>query len=244
MAEQKKRLGELLVESNIVTEGDIERALRYQGQYGCKIGQALVALNILTESKLLAALRYHFGLPVVDLSKTEIPPNIIRLVSGEMAERYSAVPLRLEQTKKGKTLFVVMSNPVDLNAIEELQFTAGYKISPVLARESDLQAALSKYYEVKRRPIGAISVSLDDDSDTGEMTIIQGGEEIKIVLDSEEKKELEKTQEEGPEKDRLKMNYEMMLKELKLWKAVVKLLINKGVITMKELEEALTKKDE
>lgn len=244
MAEQKKRLGELLVENNIVTEADIERALRYQNQYGCKIGQALVALNILTENKLLAALRYHYGLPVVDLGKAEIPPSIIRLVSSEMAERYAAVPLRLEQTKKGKTLFVVMSNPVDLNAIEELQFIAGYKISPVLAKESDLQTALLKYYDIRTRPIGAISVSLGDDTDTGEMTIIQGGEEIRIVLDSEEKKELEKTQEEGPGKEQLKINYEMMLKELKLWKAVVKLLINKGFITMEELKEALTMKEE
>ncbi|MBN1574805.1 MAG: hypothetical protein JW984_16535 [Deltaproteobacteria bacterium] len=244
MAEQKKRLGELLIENNIVSEEDIQRALRYQNQYGCKIGQALVALNILSENKLLAALRYHYGLPVVDLGKMEIPPSIIRLVSGEMAERYTAVPLRLEQTKKGKTLFVVMSNPVDLNAIEELQFTAGYKINPVLAKESDIQAALLKYYNVRTRPVGAISISLEDDTDTGEMTIIQGGEEIRIVLNSEEKKELEKTQEEGSGNDQLKMNYEMMLKELKLWKAVVKLLINKGFITMDELKEALTKKEE
>ena len=244
MTETKKRLGVLLVESNIVSEDDIERALRYQNQHGCKIGQALVALNILSENKLLAALRYHFGLPVVDLANTEIPPSIIRLISGEMAERYTAVPLRLEQTKKGKTLFVVMSNPVDLNAIEELQFIAGYKISPVLAKESDLQGALNRYYNVKTRPIGAISVSLEDEPDAGEMTIIQGGEEIRIVLNSEEKKELEKSQEDGSDEGHLKMNYEMVLKELKLWKAVVKLLINKGFITMEELKEALTKKDE
>ncbi len=244
MVEQKKLLGELLVENNIVTEDDIQRALRYQNQYGCKIGQALVSLNIITENKLLAALRYHCGLPVVDLGNIEIPPQIIRLISGEMAERYTAVPVRIEETGKGKTLLVVMSNPSDLNAIEELQFIAGYKISPVLAKESDLQAALLKYYDIKTRPIGAISVSLEDDSDAGEMTIIQGGEEIRIVLNSEEKKELEKSQEDGSGEGQLKMNYEMVLKELKLWKAVVKLLINKGFITMQELEESLTKKDE
>lgn len=234
MAEQKQRLGDLLVEKNIVSEYDIQRALIHQEQYGGKIGQALVALNILSEDKLLAVLRYHFGIPVVDLERLEIRPEIIRLISAEMAERYVAVPIKVQETGKGKTLFVVMSNPMDLNAIEELQFAAGYKISPVLAKESDIQAALKKYYRLKGKATGPVKVSVGEESGADEMTIIQGGEEFKIG--GEKKKEEKTAGEVGPDPD---IDYDQMMKEKMLWRALIKLLVDKGVITMSELEEML-----
>jgi type IV pilus assembly protein PilB len=234
MADYKQRLGDLLVEKNIVSEYDIQRALIHQEQYGGKIGQALVALNILSEDKLLAALRYHFGLPVVDLGRTEIPPHIIRFISAEMAERYTAVPIKIKETGKGKTLLVVMSNPMDINAIEELQFAAGYKISPVLAKESDIQAALKKYYRLKGRSDSAVKVSVGEGSDVDEMTIIQGGEEFKI---GGEKKKEGKPAGEGSSD----MDYEQIMKEKRLWRALIKLLVDKGVITMNELEEMLSR---
>ena len=236
MAEPRKRLGDLLIEMNIVTENDILRALKHQQQYGCKIGQSLVALNILSEDKLLATLRYHFGLPVVDIKKININPEIIRLISEEMAERYSAIPIKIEELRTGKTLMMVMSNPLDLNAIEELQFAAGYKISPVIAKESDIEAALNKYYNLKRRTAGISSVSVGEKPESDVMTIIQGGEEIRIV---DEKKPPLKPQEQPPQQGGGAVNYEAALKERKLWRALVKLLVEKEYITMKELEEML-----
>jgi len=240
MVDAKKRLGELLVEMKIVTENDINRALKHQEQYGGKIGQSLVALNILSEDKLLATLRYHFGLPVVDLINTNITPRILNLISSEMAERYIAIPIKIEETKKGKTLMMVMSNPLDLNAIEELQFAAGYKVSPVIAKESDIQAALNKYYNPKGRETDAASVSVGEKPKVDEMTIIQGGEEIRV---KEEKKPPppSKPPEKPPQQRDGAINYESSLRERKMWRALVRLLVEKEYITMKELEDMLKK---
>lgn len=240
MVDYKQRLGDLLIEKNIVSEYDIQRALIHQEQYGGKIGQALVALNILSEDKLLAALRYHFGLPVVDIGKIEIGPNIIRLISAEMAERYTAIPIKVKETGKGKTLLVAMSNPMDLNAIEELQFAAGYKISPVLAKESDIHGALKKYYRLKERDTGAVKVSVGEESDVDEMTIIQRGEEITIGGEEKRKEESPQSpQREATEEEGSEVDYEQIMKEKKLWRALIKLLVDKEYITMQELEEIL-----
>ncbi len=239
MVDAKKRLGDLLVEMKIVTENDIFRALKYQQQYGGKIGQSLVALNIISEDKLLATLRYHFGLPVVDLRKTKINTKILDLISSEMAERYTTIPVKIEESRTGKTLLMVMSNPLDINAIEELQFAAGYKVSPVIAKESDIHAALNKYYNLKGRATGATSVSVGEEPKSDEMTIIQGGEEIR-VQDEEEKPPL-KSPEKPPQQEDGATNYESGLKERKMWRALVKLLVEKEYITMKEIEEMLKK---
>lgn len=229
----------------IVTENDIFRALNHQQQYGGKIGQSLVALNIISEDKLLATLRYHFGLPVVDLIKTNINPEILNLISREMAERYTAIPIKIEELRTGKTLMMVMSNPLDINAIEELQFAAGYKISPVIAKESDIHAALNKYYNLKERATDVADVSVEEEPKSDEMTIVQVGEDI-WVQDEETKKEQKpplpsKPPEQPPQKEDGAANYEAGLKERKMWRALVKLLVEKEYITMKELEEMLKK---
>ncbi len=228
-----------MVEMKIVTENDILRALKHQQQYGCKIGQSLVALNILSEDKLLATLRYHFGLPVVDIKKINISPGILKLVSSEMAERYTVIPIKIKESSKGKSLLMVMSNPLDINAIEELQFAVGYKISPVIAKESDIQAALNKYYDLEGRATGATSVSVEEKPESDVMTIIQGGEEIR-VQEVKEKPPL-KPPEKPPQQGGGATNYEAALKERKMWRALIKLLVKKEYITIKELEEMLKK---
>jgi len=142
MALKKKRFGELLVEKKIITDDELSRALSYISKNGGRIGDALVALDILSEDQILGALRYHFGIPAVDLRRIQIQQEIIDLVPKDTAIKHRAVPFNI----KDKTLMVVMSNPMDLNAIEDIEFASGYRIQPILSKESEIANSLNTYY--------------------------------------------------------------------------------------------------
>jgi hypothetical protein len=146
MAKEKMRLGEFLVANNIITERELDRALEEQGKFKGKLGETLVYLNIITEDKLMAALRYHLGLPVVELSKNAVPPEVIRLVPKVIATRHRVVPIAVREEFGKRILSVAMANPMDIAAIEELAFITGFRITPVLARDREIREALGKYY--------------------------------------------------------------------------------------------------
>ena len=180
MAKKKMRLGEFLVDKKIISEKDLNRALKQQEQWGGRIGEALIKLNIISEDKLLAALRYNLGIPVVDLKGSEIPKNIVSLFSKKMAEKYMAVPVKLMEEANKKVLLVAMSNPMDMSAIEEIQFALGLRVQPVLARSKDINFSLHHHYDI---PVGYEAekgVSPQNRPDSNGMTIITGGGEIKI----------------------------------------------------------------
>lgn len=143
---EKMRLGDLLLEKKIVTENDIQMALEHLRVHGGKLGQALVTLQIITEDKLLAALRHHLNVPSVDLKAKEVPEEIINMMPGDLAKKYIAVPVKRDDSSGKRRLFVAMSDPLDLGAIEEMQFVTGFRITPVLCKESEILPAVEKYY--------------------------------------------------------------------------------------------------
>lgn len=263
MAEEKMRFGDFLVSRKIITTDQLNRALLHQQQWEGRLGEALIFLRIMSEDKLLAALKYHLEIPIIDIEELDIAPKVIKLIPKKMAEKYKAVPIRLTLSFGKKTLLIAMSDPLDISAIEELQFAAGYKIQPVLSKERSIKSALGKYYNVE---MGYISTNTkaekteivsnkgnDDDADV--MTIIRGGDELKIsssgeVLydngetimpgnindDSEANDDYEALARDMAPEDE---NIREIKKENKLLRALVKILIEKEYITIEEIKEKL-----
>jgi len=262
MAKQKIRLGDLLVSKNIITEEELQKALGYVRKNGVKIGDALVQLNIISEDKLLAALRYHFGITAVDLKNIIINDNIIKLVPREIAKKHKVVPYKIEGTAAKKTLMVVMSNPTDLNAITELEFITGYRIQPVISKDSEILAALKQYYDIVIERVAPRKKTPKDDNESKGMTIIRGGEEVKIVgkeeapeeadvLDSvfelpyeafiEEKRLFGELESELA--DDFGVPFDIIIKNRKILKALIMLLIEKEIITTSEIADMFKKKE-
>lgn len=186
MAPKKKRFGELLVEKKIITDDDLAQALSYISKNGGRVGDALVALEILTEDQLLGALRYHFGIPAVELDRIRIQQEIIDLVPKDTALKHRAVPFSI----KNKMLLVVMSNPMDLNAIEDIEFASGFRIQPILSKESEIANALNTYYlgMAPKKVIDQTSgETVDDDDNTlDDVDIVPGApidEQSDIAVD-------------------------------------------------------------
>jgi type IV pilus assembly protein PilB len=231
----KMRLGEFLVTKSIITRDDLSRALRYQENWGGKLGEALINLKIISEDKLLASLKYHLNLPVINLESLSVPPEILRLVPRESAKKFKAVPVKVGEVAGKKTLFVAMANPLDLTAIEELQFASGLRVQPVLSREKGLLLALRQLYEIDVEYFAPKQSQSVPKGASDDMTIIRAGEEVTI----------KETPASKPESDTPiapllpEQAADVGTMERKILQALIKLLIEKGHITLEELKEKM-----
>jgi type IV pilus assembly protein PilB len=136
------RLGDLFVREGLITQKQLEEALRDARDSKTRLGFALVKLGFVAENQLTRALAKQFRVPAVDLEKVKVEEKILRLVPEEVAMRHRVLPLR----KVGRTLTVAMANPTDMGAIDNLKFITRYEIEPVIVGDYTLQKHLEEYY--------------------------------------------------------------------------------------------------
>jgi type IV pilus assembly protein PilB len=136
------RLGDLFVREGLITEEQLQLALKEARQSKTRIGFALVKLGFVDENELTRALAKQFRVPAVDLAKVRVEEKILRLVPEKVAMKHRVLPLR----KTGRTLTVAMANPTDMGAIDNLKFMTRYEIEPVVVGEYTLQTHLEEYY--------------------------------------------------------------------------------------------------
>ncbi|NVN98033.1 MAG: hypothetical protein HXX17_01830 [Geobacteraceae bacterium] len=143
----RMKVGSMLVQERIITEAELEEALRNQVIFGGKIGTNLVELGYITAERLCEALSRHNGFPQVNISHLHsVPPDVIALITSETAKKYMAIPVSLEK----KRLTVAMADPNNLDAIDKLSFMTGMYINPVVIPELLLFMALERYYKIRR----------------------------------------------------------------------------------------------
>ena len=188
----KKRLGEILLEAGIINESQLQQALEYQQMWGQRLGSALVAKGFLSEEMLMRVLGSTLNMPIVDISRIRVSSDVIKIVPQKLAEKYDVVPIALESKGGGRqTLIVAMADPLNIEAVDQLKFTTGYNIRPVLSTISGIADALRKYYgsgagSGSRDPLKGRGEGADD-----KMVLIQrGGGERTIDLSSEAPEEM------------------------------------------------------
>ncbi|HKJ05288.1 MAG TPA: hypothetical protein VJ974_06815 [Geopsychrobacteraceae bacterium] len=144
-----KKLGEILLERELITTEQLEEATEIQCLYGGKLGTGLIELGAIDEDTLGLVLSKSFHLPYFKpVLLMEIPPDILALVPRQLALKHMVLPCKLQ----GKRLFLAMSDPNDLSAIDDLSFHLGYSIAPVVVPELRLALALNKYHKRKLSP--------------------------------------------------------------------------------------------
>ncbi|WP_240374715.1 GspE/PulE family protein [Bacillus piscicola] len=141
MVEKRKRLGDLLVEANVITTTQLEKALQTKTRTQ-KLGDTLVDLGFITEQQLLEVLEYQLGVPRIQLSQLKVEPNALSLISKDAALRNIVLPLRIE----GNRLITAMADPMDYFTIDEMRLATGFHIEPALALKDEIVTAIHKYY--------------------------------------------------------------------------------------------------
>ncbi|MGM7701574.1 GspE/PulE family protein [Pseudalkalibacillus sp. Hm43] len=138
------RIGELLVMNGLITEDQLENALQKQTHSFKKIGEILVEDHLITERQLAEALEFQLGIPVVNMD--EIVPNrsTIQLIHEALARKHCFIPI---EQMSGK-LKVAMVDPLNQEAIKDIQETTGMIVQPCIATRSELEMAIIDHYGV------------------------------------------------------------------------------------------------
>ncbi|HEX2770222.1 MAG TPA: hypothetical protein VHN12_13175 [Geobacteraceae bacterium] len=137
---------DMLLEAGLISREQFEEALLNRVVFGGKIGTSLIEMGFVTEENLARFLSRKLAVPYVSPEHLlAIPLAVIALIPRELALKYRAIPLSLEKRR----LNLVMADPADLKAIDEIAFITGYIVKPLVAPEVRLVQALGKYYQLE-----------------------------------------------------------------------------------------------
>lgn len=143
MTEKRQQLGTILLESGRITPDDVQRVLEYQRAHGGFFGQGLVALEIVSREEIDWALASQFDLPFIFPNADAVDREAARMVPADWALAHMAVPI----VKAGKSLTVVVADPLRQQLIEELRARTGCEIELALASATRIRELIHAVYD-------------------------------------------------------------------------------------------------
>lgn len=136
----KKRLGELLVQENIVSQDTINDALRIQVSGNKRLGGILLRMGVLSGDQLASILSQQLEIPLINID-AEFSPDARKALPRYLCNKYGALPLA---NKKNNILLMAMTDPSDQEAITDIEHYTGKVVEPCLARQTDINNAIPK----------------------------------------------------------------------------------------------------
>lgn len=141
-----RRLGEILVDAQVLGPEPLAEALDRQRESGMRLGAVLVEMGLLDEHTVVAALGAQLGLPVADLRHHPPDPEALRALPKATARRLTAIPVRAA----GTGLEVAVADPLDRSVVAELERVAGREVRLLIAAATDVRTAIDQCYRAPR----------------------------------------------------------------------------------------------
>lgn len=141
---KKLRLGDVLVNSGIISDKDLERGLIKQTGTGRKLGEVLVDEGFATEENIAWALSDQLHYDMVELQDVEIAEDIRSLVPVAVLKKYKVLPLGYSQDNM--MLRVAMADPTDITALDDINIITNMQVEPVVATPGSVMLAIDRYY--------------------------------------------------------------------------------------------------
>ncbi|WP_416825534.1 GspE/PulE family protein [Ectobacillus polymachus] len=138
------RLGDLLVQEGLISEEQLQQALKEKGPQQ-KIGDALLQRGYITEQQLMEVLEVQLGIPHVSLFRYPFDESLFHLVPKDVAKRNMVVPLK----KQGDKLYVAMADPMDYVVMNDLRLSTGFQIEPLISSKDDILRTITRYYDIQ-----------------------------------------------------------------------------------------------
>jgi len=139
----KRRMGDMLVDMGVLTEGQLTAALgEQQAKPQRRIGGILVENGYVSEESVARVLAHQLSLPFVRLAPEVVDASAPRLINGQLAKRRQCIPI----TATSDRVVLAMANPQDLITLDDVKLSSGRAVSPVVATGSDIVAAIGRYY--------------------------------------------------------------------------------------------------
>ncbi len=166
------RLGDLLVSSGVITEEQLEKALKLQKEemQGKRLGTVLIDSGMIREDQLIETLQMQLGVEFIDLNNTAIPPEMASILPKNIAKKHMVIPVKVLHND----LYLAMVDPLNFITIEEVQAATRKKVIPVIATNAAMERAVLNLYsnegaaraieEMKKDNIGDSSIEQSTDS--------------------------------------------------------------------------------
>lgn len=153
----KAPLGEQLVGADLISAQELESALDRQTKEGQRLGETLIELGLLNEDQLLPFIQRQLNLPAIRLREGLVDPLVVQLLPQEFAERLSAIAI----FKVRDTLCVAMSDPQNLQQIDEIEQVTRLTVRPIFANRSNIQRMLKRCY-AEDFEVDTVTADLDE----------------------------------------------------------------------------------
>lgn len=141
---KKLRLGDVLVNSGVITAEDLEKGLSRQKGTGRKLGEVLVDEGLVTEENIAKALSNQLQYDMVELQNVEIEEDILKLVPANVLKKYKVLPF--EYSQDNMMLRVAMADPMDMAALDDINIITNMQVEPVVATTGSVMLAIDRYY--------------------------------------------------------------------------------------------------
>ncbi|MDE6747510.1 MAG: Flp pilus assembly complex ATPase component TadA [Lachnospiraceae bacterium] len=142
---KKLRLGDVLINSGVITEEQLEKGLQLQKGSGRKLGETLVDEGIVTEDNILRALSSQLKLGIIDLQNVTIEENVLSLIPVNVLKKHKMIPFEYSPDNMN-ILRVAMADPMDMAAIDDINIITNLQVEPVVSTTRGIMIALDKYY--------------------------------------------------------------------------------------------------
>jgi type IV pilus assembly protein PilB len=138
-----KSLGALLVESRVVNDRQLEKALQRQKERGGLLGDVLIDMGFASEREVLGALAKQLNIDHISADEvTHIAPELLKMIPRRVARQYMAVPLIAHDN----VIDVAMANPFDIIAIDDLRALTRHRVNTAIISKEGARILIEKFY--------------------------------------------------------------------------------------------------
>ena len=167
-----------LVQDGIVTEEVVQEATEAARKEKLPLVAYLVANGKANSRAIAVAASHEFGVPLLDLDAIEIDLDTLRAVDQKLVNKHRVLPL----LKRGQRLFLGVSDPTNLQAIDDVKFQTTLRIDPVVVEEDKLEERITKALEAVDTTMSALD---DEDLDLDNLDI-SGGDDVDDEISRDE----------------------------------------------------------
>ncbi len=183
----KDRITNKLLESRIISQDQLNKALLFQKEKGGKLSQIFIDLGFVKQEELLITLSQDLNIPLINLNKYNADPEVIEIIPKEIARHYHILPL----SKIGPTITIAVADPLNIFAIDDIKSLTGFDVRLVLTDSDSIKAAIEQHYGkhthnqleavVKRMEAPEVLVTAQDTDDIKPEELVKLTQEMPIV---------------------------------------------------------------
>lgn len=176
VASLKERLLEALGDSKLLTDEQLTEAVAAQKAQGGNLGAILLKKGFIKEKDLAVLLSSSLNLPMLNLSRFSINPDVVKLIPEKTAKQYHVIPISI----MGDNLTLCMSDPLNIFAIDDIKVLTNYNIDPVISTEKEIADAIHNYYGAESTQLAQILQEVKE-ADENEPLEVANTEEEGVV---------------------------------------------------------------